>query len=190
LNSIDRVCAPPLAECVEVIPLSSDGSASTEFEPNLTQNSKGKLPVCDEDLVPSEQPVKPAKINKLCEQTYKFQDTWAARLPWADLCRGSDGLYESVKCTICSTITGKPKILVSKYDTLEKHGGKRMATRNMANGIKKGQRYVSKNYKYLHFECIYASRSVVIVVQQLSVVKGECGRKRQQMAAIVHLLQE
>jgi hypothetical protein len=65
-----------------------------------------------------------------------------------------------------------------------------MATRNMANGIKKGQRYVSKNYKYLHFECIYASRSVVIVVQQLSVVKGECGRKRQQMAAIVHLLQE
>jgi hypothetical protein len=53
LNSNDRVCAPPLAECVEVIPLSSDGSTSTEIEPNLTQNSKGKLPVCDEDLVSS-----------------------------------------------------------------------------------------------------------------------------------------
>jgi hypothetical protein len=60
----------------------------------------------------------------------------------------------------------------------------------MANGIKKGQQYVSKNCKHLRFERIYASRSVVTVAQQLSVVKGEHGRKHQQMAAIVHLLQE
>ena len=45
---------------------------------------------------------------------------------------------EYEKCTVCTQIIGKPKILRPKWDTLSKHGDKRKATRNMANGIKKG----------------------------------------------------
>jgi hypothetical protein len=80
LNSNDRVCAPPLSKCIDIILLSSDYSTSTEIESNLTQNSKGKLLVCNKDLVFFEQPVKLAK-KKSYEPTFKFQDTWAAWLP-------------------------------------------------------------------------------------------------------------
>ena len=95
-----------------------------------------------------------------------------------------------MKCTVCSNITRKPKILGPKWNMLKKHGATKKARENMANGIKKGQWYVAQNCKHLHFEHIYASISVVTMAQQLAVVKEKCTRKHQQMATIVHLFQD
>lgn len=189
---------------VEVIALSSDGSTTAIVEPidielsipPCNRKGKGKLPVynevddcSDDELVSIEAPLQ-KKCKKSYESNRKFQDTWAARLPWAELHRGSDGLYESVKCLVCSTITGKPKLLGPKWDTLQKHSGKRKATKNMIGGIKKGQWYIAKNCKHLRFERMYATRSVVTVAQQMASVTGERARKRQQFATVLHILQE
>jgi hypothetical protein len=111
-------------------------------------------------------------------------------LPWAKLFRGVDGLYEYVKCAVCSTIIEKPKNMGPKWDTLSKHSGKRKATKNLGNSVKKGQWYIAKNCKHLRFEKIFAAQSTVTVAQQLAVVKRERARKRQQFATVLHLLQE
>ena len=71
-----------------------------------------------------------------------------------------------------------------------KHIGKRKATKNMASGIKKGQRYMAKNCKHLRYERLFAARNTVTVAQQLAVVEGERARKRLQFATILHMLQE
>ena len=82
-------------------------------------------------------------------------------MPWAKLFQGADGLYEYVKCAVCSTIIGKPKLMGPKWDTLSKHNGKRKATKNLGNGVKKGQWYIAKNCKHLRFERIFAAQSIV-----------------------------
>ena len=199
------MCTPVVSpESVhEVILLSSDGSVQTLPESATAAESlddarvrKGKctLPVVedvddlsDDEFEPTLHGDKVPKKNY--DATRKFQETWAAKLPWAELFRGSDGLFQSVRCVVCSQITGKPKILGPKWDTLVKHSGKRKATKNMALGIKKGQWYVAKNCKHLRNERLYAARNSVTVAQQLAVVKGERARKRLQFATILHLLQ-
>ena len=184
--------------CPQVITLSSDASTATaETADAITERArKGKsaLPVVhelddmsDEEFVAEEKAARPKRSYKA---TRKFHETWAAQLTWAELFRGSDGLFESVKCVVCLQVTGKPKILGPKWDTLSKHSGKRKATKNLPEGIKKGQWYIAKNCKHLRFERIYAARNTVTVAQQLAVVKGERARKRIQFATILHLLQE
>ena len=112
------------------------------------QKEKDKLSVIEEVNDYSEDDfvadVKEKVTKKNYDATKKFQDTWAAGLPWAELFRGSNGLFEYVKCVVCSLITEKPKILGQNWDTLSKYGGKLKATYNMPNGIKKGQWYIAK----------------------------------------------
>ena len=187
------------ASVVEIVALSSDGSAATVEIVDVattatSRKGKGKLPLIEEIDEYSDEEFVPQKTAHLPKKNYdatrKFQETWVACLPWAELFRGSDGLFEYVKCIVCTQITGKQKILTPKWDTLTKHGGKRKATRNMPNGIKKGQWYIANNCKHLRYERIYAGRNHVTVAQQLVVVKGERARKRIQFATILHLLQE
>jgi hypothetical protein len=131
------------------------------------------------------------KKKKSYEATRKFQDTWAARLPWATLYRGPNDLYDFVKCNICSTIEGREKILAPKWDTLKKHGGKRKAVKNMHGGILCGQWYKAVNCKHLRNERKWAARGVAIPVRdQLLELKGERARKRLQMGTIFHLLEQ
>ena len=112
-------------------------------ESTRAHKGKQKLPIIDEVDDQSDEDFVAGAAEKVLKKNYdatrKFQDSWAARLPWVELICGIDGLIEYLKCIVCSQITGKPKILCSKWDTLAKHGGKRKATQNMANGIKKGQ---------------------------------------------------
>ena len=83
---------------------------------------------------------------------------------------------------------GRAKILGPKWDTLKKHGGKRKATCDMPNGIKKDQWYIAKICKHLRNEYIYAPRSQTTVLEQLIVLKEERARKEIQFATILHLL--
>ena len=71
---------------------------------------------------------------------------------------------------------------------VKKHGGKRKATCDMPNGIKKDQWYIVKNCKHLCNECIYVARSQTTVLEQVTVLKGEWARKQIQFATILHLL--
>ena len=161
-------------DVVKLISLSS--RASTASGENVTliastkDKGKGVLPECedsdedeDKDYVVGEP--KQKKRKKSYKASQKFQDSWAARLLWAKLYRGGDGLYEFVKCLVCSTVEGRVKILGPKWDTLKKHGRKRKATCDMPNRIKKDQWYIAKNYKHLCNECIYVARSQTIVLE-------------------------
>jgi hypothetical protein len=74
------------------------------------------------------------------EATRRFQETWAAKLTWAECVRRMDGLYDFVRCITCMTFETREKILQPKWNTLKKHSGKRKAKHAMpTKGIRKGQ---------------------------------------------------
>jgi len=87
----------------------------------------------------------------------KFQDSWAAKLPWVELCLGSNGNLHIVKCRICSEVEGKDKIFAIKLDSLCKHVGWNKAKKNIGTNVKKGDWYHfkdnrhAKNYVLLGF---------------------------------------
>lgn len=92
-----------------------------------------------------------AKGDKVSyEATRKFQENWAAKLPWAECVKRGDGLFDYVRCLICSTFEIREKILKPKWDTLKKHGGKWKAKTNLpAIGVVAGQWYIAINCKHL-----------------------------------------
>jgi hypothetical protein len=84
------------------------------------------------------------------EATRKFQESWAAKLPWAECIKGGDGLFDYVHCLICSAFEIQEKILRPKWDILKKHGGKRKAKTNLPTiGMIAGQWYIAQNCKHL-----------------------------------------
>jgi hypothetical protein len=84
------------------------------------------------------------------EATRKFQESWAAKLPWVECVKGGDGLFDYVRCLICSTFEIRDKILRPKLDILKKHGGKRKAKTNLpAIGVIARQWYIAQNCKHL-----------------------------------------
>jgi hypothetical protein len=55
------------------------------------------------------------------EKSRVFKNMWVCHFLWAELIIGDDGLVSQVRCTICSKIEGKPKLLAPKLDMLQKH---------------------------------------------------------------------
>jgi hypothetical protein len=92
-----------------------------------------------------------AKGDKVSyEATQKFQENWAAKLPWVECVKGGDGLFDYVRCLICSTFEIWEKILKPKWDTLKKHDGKWKAKTDLpAIGVVAGQWYIAINCKHL-----------------------------------------
>jgi hypothetical protein len=93
---------------------------------------------------------------------------------------------------LCSEFEAQDKILGPKFDTLKKNGGQRKAKKAIPLlKIKRGQWYIAKNCHHLINERQYATRQVQKPISLLlQEVKGECARKRQQMAVIFHLFQQ
>jgi hypothetical protein len=61
-------------------------------------------------------------------------------LPWMECVKGEDGLYDFVRCLICTEFEHKDKILKPKFDTLKKHDGKHKAKKAISSkGIRAGQ---------------------------------------------------
>ncbi len=58
---------------------------------------------------------------------HKFQDVWALKTPRAKPIFNEVGLITSMKCRVCSKIKKKNKVLVVKWDSIDKHAGKRKA---------------------------------------------------------------
>jgi len=52
---------------------------------------------------------------------HKFQDVWALKMPWAKPIFNEVGMVTFVKCHVCFKIEKKDKVLVVKWDSIEKH---------------------------------------------------------------------
>jgi hypothetical protein len=69
-----------------------------------------------------------------------FQDSQAAKLPWAEVVMGADGRVLQVRCKVCSFVERWEKLLVLKIDSLWKHVGRRKALCDTMK-VKKGEYY-------------------------------------------------
>jgi len=61
--------------------------------------------------------------KKEWELNWNFQEMRIAKLPWVKIVVGCDGKLSMVCCKICSEIDGREKLMVPKFDNLEKHVG-------------------------------------------------------------------
>ncbi len=75
----------------------------------------------------------------------KFQDSWATKPPWIELCLSSNGSIHTVKCKMCSEVEGKDKIFIVKWDSLCKHVGWKKAKKNIGTNVIKGDWYHFKD---------------------------------------------
>jgi hypothetical protein len=138
----------------------------------------------EDDDFQLEPPLKTARRSY--DGRRKFQLSWVARCLWAEALEISG--ITMVKCTTCSIATGKPTILALKIATLQRHQGNYSANRNMAGGVKKGDRYIASTCRHLKNEQILASRGVRPIDEAVQDIVGEKTRKQQQMGVIFHLL--
>lgn len=127
------------------------------------------------------------------EQNHQWQDTWAARLPWAESVVNADGKIRQVHCKICTEVEGKEKLLVPKLEFLWKHCGRRKAT-NSFGKVESGQYYFLSNNAHVKNEKIYFARlgnSGESVLQQVvcGTVK-ERQRKLVQFRVVLWLLMQ
>ncbi len=84
-----------------------------------------------------------------------FQDVWAIKFPWVKIVIGPKGKMTHVSCRICNEVENREKLLVLKFDGLQKHAScwKTMCTHprvvvsqyyisNFSQQVKNEQHYV------------------------------------------------
>jgi hypothetical protein len=134
----------------------------------------------------------PAKKKKqdLADVTRRWQDVWVARFLWVE---GpfEEGKLVGVKCIACSTINGRPKLIVAKLDNLEKHEGKRVVVlNNVKCGLKKNDIYHDKECSHLRNMSLFAARRPESMLELVNeAAAGKNRRKRVQYSAIFSILQ-
>jgi hypothetical protein len=128
---------------------------STTEEP-ITVGSDDEQKDEDDDDFEAEPPRKGPRRSY--DNRRKFQLSWVARCPWAEALEISG--VTMVKCTTCSMATGKPTILALKIATLQRHQGNYTAEKNMPGGVKKGEKYLSRNCRHLKNERTLATRAM------------------------------
>lgn len=74
-------------------------------------------------------------------------------MPWEKIVIDGDGLISFVRCTICSKVEGRKKLLIPKLDYLLKHLGRRKTTFAMPR-VKVGEFYENK-------KCAHAKKQVL-----------------------------
>ena len=80
------------------------------------------------------------------------------RLPWTKPELDSNGILVAVKYIVCSIINGKPKLIVPKWDNIEKYMGKWQALLDLLKkGLKKRQSYWETNNKHVKNMALFAS---------------------------------
>lgn len=132
----------------------------------------------------------PVLRRRQYEASRRFQDTWPAKLPWAEMVVKGDGQICQVKCLICSAIQRRIKLLLPKWDTLTKHAGRRRADRDIPGVAKSGEYYYSRNCAHAKNAILYASRGPQTVAEMTRNDAGERSRKRVQFSTVFHILAE
>jgi hypothetical protein len=154
-GEVNAMAAGPSAVHVTVISSNEDKSTPTLLIgiegsiPALSICIQGDSSVCTSSTMPKKKKVDSGRCSRY-DSNRQFQDVWAAKLPWAEPHLDGEGVLVAVNCKICSAINGKPKLIVPKWDNLEKHMGKRRALVDLPKkGAKKGQSYWDKNCKHI-----------------------------------------
>jgi hypothetical protein len=101
------------------------------------------------------------------EHNRHWQDSWAARLPWAESVLGRDGHVTQVRCTVCSKVEGCEKLLAPKIDSLWKHAGRRRALTSIGT-VKQGDHHFLTTNQHVRNECIYFSRVGDTIAQRVA----------------------
>jgi hypothetical protein len=133
---------------------------------------------------------KASRKRKTYELNRHFQDSWAAKCPWAEPVIGVDGRITQVCCRICTDVEGREKLLVPKIDSLMKYGGKRRATADMGK-IKCGKYFYLRNNQHVKNERVYfAKGGETIVTKVLAGMTRERCLKVMQMRCMFHVLSQ
>jgi hypothetical protein len=126
------------------------------------------IPVTQSPLPePDIQVLDPVFTSPSCElarkrkKSYKLnkhlQDSWAAKLPWAEAVMGADGRISQVRCKVYSFVERREKLLVPKIDSLWKHAGRRKALCDSTK-VKKGKYYYLGHNQHMKNENIYYAK--------------------------------
>jgi hypothetical protein len=154
------------------ITLSTDSSVYCLSEDNPNWHAFHDVPL----NVPEEEsdeedfldlPPLPKKTRKNYEVTRKFQMDWSAKCPWSEMILSHDGLLHMVKCSICTTVRGKPVIMGPKWDTIWRHGKRKCHLKNTK---------------------LYAARRPTSVLQQIQGCNTLESRKKVRYTLIFDLL--
>jgi hypothetical protein len=128
------------------------------------------------------------KRKKSYELNRHFQDSWAAKLPWAKAVMGTDGRISQVQCKVCSFVERREKLLVPKIDSLWKHAGRRKALCDSAK-VKKGKYYYLGHNQHIKNEGIYYARAGESILDKIAAgLTQERKKKMVQFRTMFHLL--
>jgi hypothetical protein len=107
------------------------------------------------------------KQKRLYEMNLCFQNTWAAKLPWAKSMVGVDGKVHQVKCKVYNKIKGCDKLLVPKLNSLWKHVNNRKAI-TPTTSVATREHYFLKINQHVFNEHLCASISRDSMVQHVA----------------------
>ncbi len=106
-----------------------------------------------------------------------FQKVWVAKLRWVEAMVGCDRKLDMGHSQICTELDGKEKLLIPKFDNLQKHVG-RMKCRYIAHlGLTMGQYFMSTNSQHAKNEQLWASKGQNTVVE-IEASFGETNEKK------------
>jgi hypothetical protein len=130
------------------------------------------------------------KRKKGYELNRHFQDSWAAKFPWAEAVVDVDGRITQVRCKVCSDVERREKLLVPKIDSLWKQVRRRKALVDMAK-VKRGEYYYLGSNQHVKNERVYYAKGGETILQKLEArVVWERRKKLVQMKLLLHLLMQ
>jgi hypothetical protein len=92
---------------------------------------------------------------------YKSQEIWTRKMPWTKLNFNEVGVVSTMRCdNICTKIVRKEEIFVAKWDSIDKHVGKRKGSN--------GKWIMDPKDMHVKNEISYVQLLTTIVLQQLS----------------------
>jgi hypothetical protein len=101
------------------------------------------------------------------DQNRHWQDSWAARLPWAESVLGRDGRVMQVRCKVCSEVERRKNLLAPKIDSLWKHARRRRALTSIGS-VKKGDHYFLTTNQHVRNERLYFARVGDTIAQRVA----------------------
>lgn len=96
-------------------------------------------------------------------------------MPWEKIVIDGDGSISFLRCTVCSKVEGRKKLLIPKFDYLLKHLGRRKTTFAMPR-VKVGEFYENKKCAHAKKQVLFA-QILVNFVLQLVINQGLVLRK-------------
>ena len=173
---------------LELPKLTSDHSVSSDCEIDELRSTPVKGPV--KEVVVGSEVVEARAKRKCYDHRRHFQDSWAAKLPWAESVVGELGIITEVRCRICTDVEGREKFLVPKLDSLYKHAGRRKALVDIWK-VRRGEHYnLGTNQQVKNERVFFAKGGQTVITKVLAGISKERRRKLVQFRCCLEILQQ